>query len=87
MGSVISVGFSLTWETPVLIHRRDFCVRSVDGPREALRYLQRDFDQRSGQLYWNAVYSCMGALRHRSTSDLARQCFIVACDDALIEVI
>lgn len=86
MGSVISVGFSLTWETPVLIHQGDICIRSVDGPREALRYLQRDFDQHSGQLYWNAVYSCMRALRHRSAPELARQCFIIACDNASIDV-
>ena len=85
MGSVIKVGFSLIWETPVLIHKGDFCTRAIDGPREALRYLQRDFDQHSGQLYWNAVYSCMKALQYRSAAEIARKYFVIACDNALID--
>lgn len=86
MGSVINVGFSLIWETPVVIHKGDFCTRAIDGPREALRYLQRDFGRRSGQLYWSAVYSCMMALRYRSAPELARKYFVIACGSARIDV-
>ncbi|WP_449081995.1 DUF982 domain-containing protein [Rhizobium sp. A37_96] len=82
MGSVINVGFSLMWETPVLIHKGDFCVKAIDGPREALRYLQQDFGQHSGQFYWNAVYSCKTALRYRSAPETARRYFIIACGNA-----
>jgi len=87
MGSVINVGFSLIWETPVLIQGAGFCTRAISGPREALRYLQKDFDQHSGQLYWDAVFSCMTALRYRSAPSVARQYFLFACDNAHIDAI
>ena len=85
MSSVINVGFSLVWEVPVLIQRDGFYMKVISGPREALRYLQKDFEQHSGQLYWNAVYSCTKALRYRSTAEIARQYFIFACDGACID--
>ncbi|NLS20008.1 DUF982 domain-containing protein [Rhizobium sp. P40RR-XXII] len=85
MSSIINVGFSLVWEAPVLIQKEGFYTRIISGPREALRYLQKDFEQRSGQLYWNAVYSCTKALRYRSAPEIARQYFIFACGDACID--
>ncbi len=85
MGAVINVGFSLIWETPVLIHRDGFCTRAINGPREALRYLQNEFERHSGQRYWNAVYSCQTALRYRSAPEIARESFISACDNARID--
>ncbi|MFS8055713.1 DUF982 domain-containing protein [Rhizobium sp. BR 317] len=85
MNSVIKIGFSLTWEKPVLIHEGGLCTRAISGPREALRYLKKDFDQRTGQLYWDAVFSCVTALRYRSAPSVARQYFLFACDNARID--
>lgn len=74
---MISVGFALEWEFAV--HVRDgLDDKAIAGPREALRYLQRDFVLKTGHEYQTAVAACAGALRYRCHIETARTCFIVA---------
>jgi hypothetical protein len=76
--SLIRVQFDAEWEMPVYVRHGDFHDRAIDGPREALRFLQVEFRHRSGELYWLAIDACYSALRYRSDPEEARARFLAA---------
>ncbi len=75
--SVVKVGFRLEWEFAVIV-RNGLEDKPITGPREALKFLQKDFAVRSGHQYWQAISACNGALKFRCELDTARTCFVVA---------
>lgn len=86
MNSVISIGFRLEWDHPVVVRYGSLGDRAIRSPREALKYLADGFSIRSGQPYWNAVGACNAALRYRGDMERSRECFIAAYAEYLLKL-
>ncbi|TWF48064.1 DUF982 domain-containing protein [Neorhizobium alkalisoli] len=86
MSSIITVGFRLEWEHPVIIRHDHYQDRAIQSPREALKYLTTGFTIRSGQPYWSAVSACNAALRHKGDLELSRETFVAAYAEYLVKI-
>lgn len=82
MNTVLAVGFQLEWGLSVFV-KDGLDDRPINGPRQALKYLEDELAIRSGHSYWNAIAACSGALRYRCNPEIARTCFIAAYADYL----
>ena len=76
--TVVEVNFGAEWEKPVAVKRDGYGDLVIDGPRQALRYMQHDFPKKNGELYRLALGACYSALRRRDDTERARAYFIAA---------
>jgi hypothetical protein len=78
LDSVIDVKFRTTWESPVYVLGDDQRERAVEGPLEALRFLQDDVAHQTGHNYCSAVLLCMAAIKGPRHVERAREAFVAA---------
>lgn len=76
--NVIEVAFEIVWDEPVFVHAGVFDNRPIRGPWEALRLLEHEFTNQTGQAYWAAVAACNAALRNAAHLNRSRDTFIAA---------
>lgn len=78
LNSVIDVSFRRAWANPVCVLNDLGHEIAIDGPREALRYLQDHMANQSGHAYCSAVLACMAATSNPRHLDRARESFVAA---------
>lgn len=86
LDSVISIGFRLKWEHPVIVRQGRIGDKAIQSPREALKYLADSFTIRGGQPYWRAIGACNAALRYRGDVERSRDCFVAAYAEYLVNL-
>ncbi len=78
VGSVIDVEFSLRWVKPVYVGENDELDTTIEGPADAIRWMNNHFISKSGFVYWRAHTVCVHAVLRQLHADLARQPFLDA---------
>ena len=86
MNSVITIGFRLEWEHPVIVRQGPIGDTAIQSPREALKYLSESFTIRSGKPYWSAVGACNAALLHRGDVERSRDCFVADYAEYIVKI-
>jgi hypothetical protein len=78
VADIISVGFHLEWECPIVVRADAVQDRFIQSPKEALKFLQTNFTIRDGTTYRAAVSACNAALLNRVGVEEARDYFLAA---------
>lgn len=78
MNSVIDVSFRASWDSPVYVLGNDDREHAINGPLEALRFLQDDMAEQSGHTYCSAILVCMAAIKGQRHVARSRETFVSA---------
>ncbi|WP_105373169.1 MULTISPECIES: DUF982 domain-containing protein [Neorhizobium] len=82
MGQIIPINFAAHWNLPVFIEQGGYPNIGIEGPAQAIRYMQLRFRCRSGPLYWKALLTCYSAVRREVDPEEVRRHFLAACAEA-----
>ena len=82
MNQIIEIDFSKRWQAPVFIEQGGSPCVAIEGPAQAIRYMQTHFRVRSGPLYWKALLTCYSAVRQEVDPEEIRRHFLAACAEA-----
>ncbi|MCA1404174.1 DUF982 domain-containing protein [Ensifer sp. IC3342] len=79
--------YEIPWKAPVSISMLDGKCRTVIGPLDAMKCLQREWPVRGGAYYSYAVRTCEAALKRQKTPSDARAAFICASREAFLTIL
>ncbi len=82
MYKVIDAEFRLMWSSPVVLHTQEGKRERVDGPDAALHALSHLRSDKAFRELDVAKRSCVDAIIHRGSVELARRKFLVAASKA-----